>query len=303
MTRLGIKIDGRPSEDLLELATLAESAHFDELWVCEDLGLAGGVAQVSAALARTDRIQIGLGVAPAAVRNAMYLAMEFASVTRMFPGRFHAGIGHGVPEWLDKVGQRPSSLMGCLSEVTEAIQALLNGHHVTRAGRHVNLRDVALTHPPVTAPRLNLGVRGPKGIELCARLGIGPILAEGSTPDYIAAVRRVIGPDLHITVFVWAHLAPDDADLAREELLLTTRRALRDPDLSAQLGDLFGTTDEQRGLEELCVAGDVAACIHAIRRLEQSGADSVVLQPIRGREEEQIHLIGRLLIPALRGSI
>ena len=69
MTTIGIKIDGRPAEDLLELAVLAEESGVDELWVCEDLGLAGGIAQVTAALARTRRLHVGLGIAPAAVRN------------------------------------------------------------------------------------------------------------------------------------------------------------------------------------------------------------------------------------------
>jgi 5,10-methylenetetrahydromethanopterin reductase len=301
VTKIGIKIDGRKSEDLIGLAKLAERSGFDELWVCEDFGLAGGIAQVGAALASTERLEVGLGIAPAAVRNPMYLAMEFASLTRMFPGRFHPGIGHGMPRWLDQVGQRPVSLMACLAEVTESVQALLAGETVNRSGRHVNLRDVALIHPPESSPRLSLGVRGPKGIDLCAQLNAGPILAEGSTPDYIADVRRVVGPDSHITVFVWEHLVPENAALAYEEMTPTARGALTDADLAAQLGVLFNTKDEARGLTQLTVSGDVPACAAAIERLALSGADSVVLQPIRGREEEQIKILGQLLLPVLKG--
>ena len=110
MPTIGLKIDGRPTEDVLRLARSAEQAGFSELWVCEDLALAGGIAQAAAALAVTTDLEVGLGIAPAAVRNPMYLAMEFASSARLSGGRFHAGIGHGMPAWLTQVGQRPAEM-------------------------------------------------------------------------------------------------------------------------------------------------------------------------------------------------
>ena len=118
----------------MRLARSAEEAGFDELWVCEDLALSGGIAQVASALAVTTKIQVGLGIAPAAVRNPMYLAMEFASVARLSAGRFHAGIGHGMPAWLTQVGQHPGSLMACLHEVSETVRDLLAGNEVSYSG-------------------------------------------------------------------------------------------------------------------------------------------------------------------------
>ena len=88
MARLGFKIEVAPAEDIVDLARLTEKAGFDEFWVCEDLSLAGGIAQVAAASAVTSRLQVGLGIAPAAVRNAMYLAMELSAVSRLSDGRF-----------------------------------------------------------------------------------------------------------------------------------------------------------------------------------------------------------------------
>jgi 5,10-methylenetetrahydromethanopterin reductase len=296
--RFGLKIDGRPSEDLVRLARLAEDAGFAELWVCEDLGFAGGIAQAAVALAATDRIRVGLGIAPAAVRNPMYLAMEFGSLARMFPDRFLPGIGHGVPEWLEQVGQRPRSLMTCLEEVTRATQRLLSGEEVSCEGSHVRLDKVRLTHPPEVEPTISLGVRGPKGLALAASLRSGLIVAEGSTPHYVTATRRVVGEDADVTVFVWSHLSVDDGGLAMNEIAPTIQNALTNPHLTSQLGPWFGSQPDVDKTNQLAVVGDVGNCVAAVTRFAEAGADSLIFQPIRGTEEQQIALAGEHFIPA-----
>jgi 5,10-methylenetetrahydromethanopterin reductase len=295
MHMLGFKIDARPAEDLVGLSRSVERSGFDQLWVCEDLGLAGGIAQVAAALTATTTLRVGLGITPAAVRNPMYLAMEFASVARLSGGRFHAGIGHGEPRWLTQVGQHPGSLMTCLHEVTAGVRDLLTGQVVTFSGDQVHLDRASLTHPPVDAVPISLGVRGPKGIELAKQLGTGVILAEGSTPEYVAAVRRTLGPDAPITVFTWAHLDADDAAAGFEALRPTIEEALHKRSLTAQLGDLYGATCQPEVIRRLSVSGDVQTCLDAVALLVEGGADNVVLQPIRGREEEQIERFGQHL--------
>jgi 5,10-methylenetetrahydromethanopterin reductase len=293
MAALGFKIDGRPAEDVLDLARSVERSGFDELWVCEDLALGGGITQVAAALAVTTRIEVGLGIAPAAVRNPMYLAMEFASAARLSAGRFHAGIGHGMPRWLTQVGQHPVSLMTCLSEVSETVRDLLHGKEVSYSGEHVHLDSVSLTHPPVQAPTLSLGVRGPKGIELARQLGLGVILAEGSPPEYVAQVRRVLGPHARITVFVWSNLDVADGRRGLQALRPTIDEVLQKPYLAAQLGTLSRSASELEVIQRLTVAGDIQDCRAAINTLAAAGADSIVLQPIHGTEEQQIGRFGR----------
>jgi alkanesulfonate monooxygenase SsuD/methylene tetrahydromethanopterin reductase-like flavin-dependent oxidoreductase (luciferase family) len=189
--------------------------------------------------------------------------------------------------------------MSCLAEVTQCVEDLLNGQTVTFHGRHVNLDDVLLTHPPEIAPTISLGVRGPRGIELCERLAVGAILAEGSGPDYVADVRRTIGPNRHITVFVWAHLDPRSTSDAIDEMTPIISRALRDPSLTSQLGALLEADSVASVVGQLGVIGDVDTCTSAIHRLAAAGADTIVLQPIRGREEQQIDLIGELLLPSI----
>jgi 5,10-methylenetetrahydromethanopterin reductase len=294
MPRIGFKIDARPAEDIVGLATSAESVGFDEFWVCEDLGLAGGIAQATAALVATRRIEVGLGIAPAAVRNAAYLAMELAAVQRISGGRFRPGIGHGMPSWLTRVGQHPESLMTCLREVSESVEALLRGDRVRYAGDHVRLDDVALTHPPIAPVPISLGVRGPRGIALAKELGMGVILAEGSTPEYVAQVRATLGATAPITVFVWSNLdADDDARRGADALSEVVTAALRKPYLAAQLGSLVGTECTLDVIDRLTVSGSVETCLAAVGRLADAGADSIVFQPLAGTEEGQIELLGR----------
>jgi 5,10-methylenetetrahydromethanopterin reductase len=295
MTQLGFKIDARPAEDAIALSRAVESQRFDQLWFCEDLALAGGIAQVAAALAVTTNIDVGLGIAPAAVRNPVYLAMEFAALDRLSGGRLHAGIGHGEPRWLRQVGQHPESLMACLAEVSQTVRDLLAGQRVTLHGSHVDLDDVSLTQPPAVPPPLSLGVRGPKGIELARDLGLGVILAEGSSPDYVSRVRRVLGPDLPVTVFTWCSIDVDDAAAAFTRIRPKVEAALRKPSLSHQLGVGFDTAAD--AIAHLSVSGDADGCHESLQRLVDAGADHVVLQPVAGREEEQIEQFGQYVIP------
>src|SRR3954447_4824288 len=96
-------------ESLGEHARQAEAAGFSELWLWEDCFLAGGIAMSATALAATATITVGLGVMPAPARNAAFAAMEIAALARLHPGRFHAGLGHGVDDWMRQVGAKPAS--------------------------------------------------------------------------------------------------------------------------------------------------------------------------------------------------
>src|SRR5690349_15561600 len=94
----------RAPEELPGFARDLDALGIDDLWVVEDLGWAGGMSAAAVALTVSRRLRVGLGIAPAPLRNPALLAMELAGLARMFPGRFVAGIGHGVGEWMAQVG-------------------------------------------------------------------------------------------------------------------------------------------------------------------------------------------------------
>ena len=121
--RLGVMYDrSLPPEGLVEFARAAERLGVDDLWVVEDLGWAGGVSSATLALSATERLRVGIGIAPAPFRNPALLAMELATVARVFPGRLVAGIGHGLPEWMAQVGAASPTKLALLEETLVAVR-------------------------------------------------------------------------------------------------------------------------------------------------------------------------------------
>src|SRR3954449_6657698 len=130
--RIGVMFDrARAPEELAGFAAGAEQAGVDDLWVVEDLSWAGSISSAAIALAATDRLRVGIGIAPAALRNPALLAMELATLARAYPGRLVPGLGHGVAEWMRRVGAEPASKLALLEETIHAVRGLLGGETVT----------------------------------------------------------------------------------------------------------------------------------------------------------------------------
>jgi 5,10-methylenetetrahydromethanopterin reductase len=294
MRSLGMKLDAVPTERVVALAREIEEHGLDEVWVCEDLGRNGGIAQAAMALGATQKVRVGLGIVPAAVRNPAYLAMELASVCRTHPGRFIPGIGHGMPEWLQQVGAHPGKLLPRLEETAIVVSHLLAGETVDFSGTQLHVEDVTLDYPPAEPPPILLGVRGPKGIEMASRVAGGVILSEGSGPGYVANARERLGLDGQITVLSW-FASGEDGPAAVERLRPTVATALGEDYMRAQLGELAAEGPTDRVVAELTVSGTAGDCADAIGRLYEAGADAVVLQPTPGTEAEELDRIAPLL--------
>lgn len=183
--------------DVIGFAQKAERLGFDEVWVVEDLGYRGGIAQAAAVLAMTSTIRIGIGILPAGARNAAFDAMELATLEQLFPGRVDAGIGHGMPGWMKSVGAWPKSPLGLLEKHVNAVRGLMAGAGVDVASGALSdaPNAVRLDHTavPAAVPDFLLGVRGPKSLELSGRIAEGTILAEPVSPEYLRAALVSIG--------------------------------------------------------------------------------------------------------------
>lgn len=176
-----------PASQVLHYARAAEELGFDELWVVEDLGYRGGFVQAAAVLGATERIRVGIGILPAAVRNPAFAAMEIATLEQLHPGRTDVGIGHGMPVWMRQAGVWPERPVAFLSEYVTMVRALLGGAEA--AG--VRLEPSAV---PDAVPPLLLGVRGPRSLAASGRVADGTVLAEPVAPEYAAAALDAISP-------------------------------------------------------------------------------------------------------------
>jgi 5,10-methylenetetrahydromethanopterin reductase len=292
-----------PPERLAPLARLVDGLGLDELWLVEDCFWAGGIASTATALAVTERVTVGLGVAPAVVRNPAVLAMEFAALARLHPGRFAAGIGHGVQSWMSQIGARAPSPLAALGETIDVVRRLLRGESVNVDGRHVHLTDVGLVFPTHYPPPVLAGVTGPRSLALAGTVADGVLLPEYSSPAYISEARRLMAnPDASVTTYAWFHV-DDDPQTARA----TVRCSLTPTSsLDAQLAPLgltardIASTVPDEVLGQLAVVGTPRDCAAAISALHDAGADSVVAIPALDDAENQVTRLAREVVPLLR---
>jgi len=188
MTRIGAIFNPytHTPDEFHDAVIAAERAGVPELWVWEDCFKQSSFATVGAALAWTDNLTLGIGIAPMPLRNVAATAMEIATLERLFPGRLLPGVGHGVLPWMGQVGARVASPLGLMREYVPALRALLAGERVTVDGRYVTLDDVALDYPPATAPRVYAAAEGPKTVRLSGEVADGSVLDSRHTVEELA---------------------------------------------------------------------------------------------------------------------
>jgi alkanesulfonate monooxygenase SsuD/methylene tetrahydromethanopterin reductase-like flavin-dependent oxidoreductase (luciferase family) len=257
VTVLGaIALPQLPPEHLRGVVEAADESGLDELWLWEDCFLTSGVATMAAALAWSGRLKVGVGLLPVPLRNVAIAAMELATLHRLFPGRAHIGVGHGVQGWMGQVGARVASPMTLLREHVTALRQLLAGERVTVDGRYVHLDGVALDWPPAAAAPVLVGASGPKTLRLAGEIGDGVIISAGNTPDDVRSARTVIG-DTPLVVYLHTATGPGSAERLEGERVR------------------WGYDT----IEDRAVTGDVDAVAEQVERWAGAGADTVVLQP------------------------
>lgn len=289
-----------PASQVLEYARRADRIGFDELWVVEDLGYRGGFAQAAAVLAVTERIRVGIGIVPAAVRNAAFTAMEIATLGQLFPGRIDVGIGHGMPEWMRQVGCWPTKPLALLSDYTGALRALLRGERFDGEIGDSSVSGVQLASSslPASVPSLFLGVRGPRSLAASGRVADGTVLAEPCTPEYVRlALEQIAAAGPHRVVAY--NVAAVNAD--PETAIQTARGALQgvgEPDWAPHVTPLpyaeelaalrrvctdtreFVDRMPAEWVQELALAGTPDHVRSRIAELTAAGVDSNVLCPV-----------------------
>ena len=289
----------RPPEDLIGYVRTAETLGLDEVWIVEDCFWAGGLTAVSAALASTDRISVGMGITPAVARNAATTAMELAGIARLFPERFTAGFGHGLASWMRQIGAFPPSPLVALEETIDAVRRLLDGELVNVEGRHVHLHDVRLVFPPMKRPPIVVGVTGPKGIAVTARVADGLLLPEGSSPAYVRAAVQRLGRPASCVVYVLFSV-DDDSEVARAKVAgAVDEFASGDVDgRLAKLGVVETVLAADR-IDRYAVAGTPVDCARAIDALVAAGATSVVVVPQPLDHEAQLRRFAADVLPLI----
>ncbi|MEU0676767.1 LLM class flavin-dependent oxidoreductase [Streptomyces sp. NPDC006172] len=289
-----------PVGEVLPHVRRAEELGFDQVWVVEDLGWRGGVAQAATALAATTRLTVGIGIMPAGARNVAFAAMELATLAQLHPGRLIAGIGHGMPGWMRQVGSWPASPVTLIKEYARALRLLVAGEPGPENGRYVRCEGVLLTEIPDIVPPIVLGVRGPKSQAVAGEVADGLLLAEPAAPAYITASLRNMARDASASapeIVVYDAAAVDDDEEAALARVRGSLESVGEPQWAAHIDPLpfaaelrahraaspdarqFARTMPAEWVRELSIAGTPAQARAAIDARHAAGATSVVLAP------------------------
>ncbi len=313
-------------ERIQEVAVSGERLGFGQLWLAEDYFFTGGISGAAAVLGATKEIPVGLGIVSAMVRHPAVLAMELATLARMYPGRVLPGIGLGVPHWLGQMGVNPRSSLTAMRECFTSLRALLGGEEVTSAGDYFSFDKVALTYP-VEGEQLPLfsGVMGPKMLQLAGETADGTILSVLASPQYVRWAREQIAAgaaragreDEHHRISTFALFAIDeDGERARAAVRPLVAFYLATVAESA-LVRAYGVTDQvlelakdgvdaveaampDQWVEDLAIAGTPAECAEKVERLLDAGSDTVELFPVPPeRAADLIELAAAEMLPRI----
>lgn len=314
-----------PPEEIGPTAALVEELGFGEVWVAEDYFFYGGFSAAAAALTATSSISVGLGVIAAVARHPAVTAMEIASLARTHPGRFTAGIGHGVQVWTDQMGLTSTWPLATMTECVESVRALLSGDTVDEQGRSFTFKAVSLTHPPAEEVPLLVGVVGPRSLELAGRIADGTVVSVLAGPTYLEQARAHIRRGMEAAgrtgthrfpVFVLSSVAEDRA-AARAAVrpalaFYLTAMGMHNPlsgalgwndrlaELSASGLDHLAAEMPEEWLDEMVAAGDPDDIVRHVRRLLGAGATSVVLSPVNpATAADELRLIAERVLPQL----
>lgn len=290
-------------EELRAMTIEAEDAGFGEVWLSEDCFFSGGISGAAIALGATERIPVGLGVVSAVTRHPAVLAMEIATLDRAFPERLMAAVGLGVPAWLTQMGLKPASGLGAVRDCVTMLDTLLAGREAASSATF-SANGIRLAHAPATALRVQMGVAGPKMLQLSGEIAGGTLLSVLASAQYVRWARDQIAKGQERSTVDAGHrvttfaLCAVDEDSARAKATARSAVAFYLAAGGANaLTDAYGISDELRTLlaeggpdhvertmpdqwlEDLAVAGTPEECAAKIRALLDAGSDRVALFP------------------------
>jgi alkanesulfonate monooxygenase SsuD/methylene tetrahydromethanopterin reductase-like flavin-dependent oxidoreductase (luciferase family) len=327
---VGVVLPARlPAEHIPHLAEAIEALGYRSLWLPEDAWDRGGIATLMAALDHTSTLRVGLGIASAMVRYPAFLAMELATIAAIHGDRADAGIGLGVPAWLEQMGLTPPSQVRSLRETMDALRRLLDGETLTERGERATYDGVRLTFPPAHRVPLLLGIMGPRMLALSGEVADGTISTEMASVPYLRWARERIamgvaarrdGADRphRLIAYAWFAIADDDGaalERVRPGIAAFLRRepaaahvtvvGLGDEvaDLLARHGQGLEAAVPREWLRLFSVAGDPEHVAAAIRARLAAGADEVALHPGAWDDlealEAELSLAAREVLPRL----
>jgi len=284
---------------------LCEAGGVDSLWqsdrlVCEQPMLEC-MSTMAALAGRTRRIQFGMNVASAGLREPVLLARQCATIDVLSEGRLLPAFGIGSPHGSDweGTGTSPRGRGRRTDEALDIITALWRGERVDLDGEHFRLRGAIISPLPVRR-KLPVWIGGASdaAVRRTARIGTG-WMGGRETPEeagrVVAAIREAAAargrrvPEDHYGVGLYVRLGSAGEPVVRAEIgKLRARFPDRDP-------------------SQTIVAGTAADVVARVREYVAVGVTKFVLRPVAQGDDDVLaqtrQIVEKLLpeIDALNG--
>ena len=319
--RLGLLFVGAPRvPEMVRLAGRAEENGFESVWMAETRMTRDGFVPLAAIASATDQIGLATGIVNVYTRGPVVLAVSFASLAELAPGRVTVGLGAGSPLVLAPQGVAWERPVTRLREYVDVLRPLLRGEEVSYDGEAVHLTGAriedALGEGGIGAGSelpLYLGVTGHRAVELAGATADGVLLNIGLPTSYVgralgwlAAGAALAGRDsADIDVSMVVLVSPDEDSVQGKARALRfvalylslfpniARETGLDPELIARTRAAF----ENGGVESaasvlptsvvdlLCAAGTPAECQDRIDEYRAAGVALPVISALEGSIE------------------
>jgi alkanesulfonate monooxygenase SsuD/methylene tetrahydromethanopterin reductase-like flavin-dependent oxidoreductase (luciferase family) len=281
----------------------AEALGFDACWANDHPNrLMDCWTALSALALATERIRLISLVSCVYYRSPHLLARQAADVDRLSDGRLVLGIGSGwdAPEFAEMCLPMPSTAIRqeTMEETLQIVQGLWRGGPFTFSGKHRQVKDAALRTLPVQQPYVPILIAG-GGERVTLRQvaryadmsNFAPHESAGSAFD-VGDVERKLGRLKEFCAeigrpydsIVRSHYSPLLTLAVDEDKLAEKKRQARIPDAELHTVPLFATPEQ---------------AISHFQALSDAGVQ-FFLCVVNGRDDETVHLLADVVIPAIK---
>jgi G6PDH family F420-dependent oxidoreductase len=286
--------------DLVGLATKAEQAGFEGLWISDhyhpwsdEQGHSPFVWSVIGAIAQATEQKVTTAVTCPIVRiHPAIIAQAAATATLLLEGRFCLGVGTGEALNEHILGDRwpeADERLEMLEEAVEVIRTLWQGGVQSHRGRHYRVENARIYDLPDPPPPIVVSGFGPKAIDVAARIGEG---------------FATVGPDAQAIERFKANAK--DGKLVQGGIKV----CWADDGLPGELAQILPTpkhfeqasqlVTEEMIAEDIPCGPDVERHVQALQEYAEAGFDEVYVQQIGPEQDAFFEAYREHVLPRVR---
>jgi alkanesulfonate monooxygenase SsuD/methylene tetrahydromethanopterin reductase-like flavin-dependent oxidoreductase (luciferase family) len=301
-------LDGRADMDLVRRSLKrAEELGYHSAWVQDqvagDVPLLESISLLCYAAAVTTRLKLGVSVIVLPIRNAPVFAKQVGSLDHMSNGRVILGIGLGPifagDHYFQIFGTKADEALRRFNESLRVMKSLWTESKIDLAGDFYTLESAAMEPKPIQKPHppIWFGGQHPAALQRAVKhadgyMGAGPT----TTQDFAKQVE-------HIRRFLDQEgRDPESFPLSKRVYLAVDKDAGR---AKSGLDEFFQARypwmikSNPNFVADICVWGSPAQVADGLKKVLDSGAGMIVLNPLRDFVE-QMEVLAEEVIPRLR---